>query len=108
MFGIVYDGCMVDLVWSFMHVPLKHVTCYDFGPSVYSFEIELPFYEIILSAQGSKGVITNWLLTTTLWPNSLPCHVQVMILVGAYRFFNCAFASVDECYLYIINHNSMS
>ena len=50
----------------------------------------------------------NGLLTMTLWPHSLPFHVQVMILMDSYGFFNQASTSVVGCYLYIIIHNSMS
>ena len=30
----------------------SHATCYDFGPSVCSFENELPIYEVTLGAEG--------------------------------------------------------
>ena len=59
MFDMVHDGCVVGLVQSLMHAPLKCVTCpcYDFGPNLHSSEIGLPVQEIIMGAKGSKRVI---------------------------------------------------
>ena len=50
----------------------------------------------------------SWLLTMTFQSQNNLFHMQVMIQMRSYKFFNCAFTSVDGCYLYIIIQNSMS
>ena len=54
---------------------MSHATHYDFGPSMCFFEIELPIYEIIVSAEGSK-----WGYHLSFYQSKNRCHASGQIL----------------------------
>ena len=69
----------------------SHATCYDFGCRVHSFEIELPIYEIILSAEGSKGGCH-----LSFYQSENRCHVsgQILTLTTSHSFLSHSLAFV--------------
>ena len=80
MWWVLYSQWCMSL-WS-----VSHTTCYNFGPSMCSFEIELSIHGIMLSVEGSKE---DYHLS--FYQSEIRCHVsgQIIRLTTSHSFLSC-------------------
>ena len=109
---IIYSSGQSGMGWKGYCLNQKIAAMHWSNPKSYNKRVCL-WHSLDFGFRGQWSIYRNsfWqsrLLTMTIWPCSFSFNVQVMILMGSSEFFNCASASEDRCYFYIIIHYGMS